>query len=97
MFGFYSPGEISLPARRNFLQQAGLGFGSVALASLLQNEKTGASEIAEPLSLRPPHFPGQVKSIIWLFMTGAPSQVDTWDYKPELQKRHGGVLLLFYQ
>ena len=46
MFGFYSPGEISLPARRDFLQQAGLGFGSVALASMLQNEKTGASEIA---------------------------------------------------
>jgi hypothetical protein len=92
MFGFYSPGEISLPARRNFLQQAGLGFGSVALASMLQNETARGAEVSDPLAQRPPHFPGQVKSIIWLFMTGAPSQVDTWDYKPELQKRNGQEL-----
>jgi hypothetical protein len=92
MFGYYSPGEISLPARRDFLQQAGLGFGSVALASMLQNETARGAEVSDPLALRSPHFPGQVKSIIWLFMTGAPSQVDTWDYKPELQKRNGQEL-----
>lgn len=91
MFGYYTPGELSLPARRRFLQDAGMGFGSLALASLLHSEAASASTTPsnDPLALRPPHFPGKVKSVIWLFMTGAPSQVDTWDYKPELQARHG--------
>jgi hypothetical protein len=91
MFGYYTPGDLSLPARRRFLQDAGMGFGSLALASLLHSETASASTTPsnDPLALRPPHFPGKVKSIIWLFMTGAPSQVDTWDYKPELQARHG--------
>lgn len=92
MFGFHAPSELTLPARRRFLQEAGLGFGSVALASLLQGETRADSPGADPLALRSPHFGGRVKSIIWLFMTGAPSQVDTWDYKPELQKRDGQEL-----
>lgn len=89
MFNFESSSELVLPARRRFLQQAGLGFGSVALASMLHEETRADSIAADPLSLRSPNFPGRVKSIIWLFMTGGPSQVDTWDYKPELQKRDG--------
>ena len=81
---------LMLPARRQFLQRAGLGFGSLALASMLHHESKAAPSVAtDPLALRSPHFPAQVKSIIWLFMTGGPSQVDTWDYKPELQKRDG--------
>lgn len=89
MFNFHSGSDLSLPGRRRFLQEAGLGFGSLALASMLHHESRADSMAADPLSLRSPHFPGQVKSIIWLFMTGGPSQVDTWDYKPELQKRDG--------
>ncbi|MFM7057256.1 MAG: DUF1501 domain-containing protein [Planctomycetota bacterium] len=98
MFGYYSPGEIQLPQRRRFLQQSGLGFSSLALASLLHAESPGQDPAsnpaasgapADPLALRPPHFPSRVRSIIWLFMTGGPSQVDTWDYKPELQARDG--------
>ena len=42
--------------------------------------------------MKPPHFPAKVRSVIWLFMTGGPSQVDTFDYKPELQKRDGQTL-----
>jgi hypothetical protein len=84
--------NLGLPARRRFLQQAGLGFGSLALASMLQAEATAVPNPNDPLALKQPHFPAKVKSIIWLFMTGAPSQVDTWDYKPELQKRHGQEL-----
>ena len=81
---------LALPERRQFLKQAGLGFGSLALASMLHQETSAApSTSIDPLALREPHFPGRVKSIIWLFMTGGPSQVDTWDYKPELQKRDG--------
>lgn len=84
--------NMGFPLRRRFLQQAGLGFGSLALASMLQEESKAASISNDPLALKLPHFPAKVKSIIWLFMTGAPSQVDTWDYKPELQKRDGQQL-----
>ena len=45
-----------------------------------------------PLAPRPRHFPAKAKSVIWLFMNGGPSQVDTWDYKPELAKRDGQEL-----
>lgn len=76
--------QLNLPQRRRFLQDAGLGFGSLALASLLNDEAR-----ANPLDLKQPDFPTKAKSVIWLFMTGGPSQVDTWDYKPELQKRDG--------
>ena len=82
--------DLVLPARRRFLQEAGLGFGSLALASLLHQDSHAApSPASDPLGLKSPNFPARVKSIIWLFMTGGPSQVDTWDYKPELQKRDG--------
>ncbi|WP_425613929.1 DUF1501 domain-containing protein [Anatilimnocola sp. NA78] len=85
--------NFSLPARRQFLKDAGLGFGSLALASMLQGESPAAEAISGgPLAPKQPHLPPKVKSIIWLFMTGAPSQVDTWDYKPELQKRDGQEL-----
>lgn len=92
MFNYYSAADLSLPTRRCFLQEAGLGCGSLALASLLHADTPVASAAVDPLALKNPHFSGKVKSIIWLFMTGAPSQVDTWDYKPELQKRDGQEL-----
>src|SRR4051812_13468817 len=89
---------LPLPARRRFLRRAGLGAGSLALATLLHQEGllTPAARAAgvaaaapSPLAPRPSHFPGRARAVIWLFMTGSPSQVDTFDYKPELQKRHG--------
>ena len=82
---------LHLPSRRSFLKSAGMGFGSLALASLLNNHVT-AAEPENPLAEKKPHFPAKIKAVIWLFMTGAPSQVDTFDYKPELQKRHGEEL-----
>ena len=45
-----------------------------------------------PLAPREPHFAAKAKRVIWLFMNGGPSQVDTWDYKPELEKRDGQEL-----
>jgi hypothetical protein len=51
-----------------------------------------ASMSLNPLASHPSHFPGKAKSVIWLFMNGGPSQVDTWDYKPELEKRDGQKL-----
>ena len=48
-----------------------------------------------PLAAKPAHFPAKAKRVIWLFMNGGPSQVDTWDYKPELDKRDGQELTGF--
>jgi hypothetical protein len=85
--------ESLLPARRRFLKQTGLGFGSLALASMLREQQASAAGMAsDPLATRPPLYAPKAKAVIWLFMTGAPSQVDTWDYKPELQKRNGEPL-----
>ena len=74
-------------SRREFLRNSGMGCGSLALAWMLQREGMSAHGAA-----RPPHFAGKAKAVIWLFMTGGPSQVDTFDYKPELQKRDGQKL-----
>jgi hypothetical protein len=77
--------------RREAIKRAGAGFGILALADLLGN--TGHSAFAadslNPLAPKTPHFPGRAKHVIWLFINGGPSQVDTWDYKPELIKRDG--------
>jgi hypothetical protein len=94
--GFFAAPPAIYSSRRHFLQQVGNGFGMVALAGLLGQEKLlGQQPLrtpANPLAPRPAHFPAKAKSVIWLFMNGGPSQVDTWDYKPELERRHGQEL-----
>lgn len=75
--------------RRSILKQAGCGLGALAFHSLLR--ETGLAG-ERPLTARPTHFPPRAKRVIWLFMGGGPSQVDTWDFKPELQRRHGQKL-----
>ena len=77
--------------RREMLIRAGSGFGMVALASLLQDQGLLAAPLAslDPMAARPGHFPPRAKSVIWLFINGGPSHVDTWDHKPELDKRDG--------
>jgi len=84
--------------RRSFLARAGQGFGMLALADLLgATAPTNSTALAaahddrslHPLAPRPSQFPAKAKSVIWLFMNGGQSQVDTWDYKPELAKRDG--------
>src|ERR1700712_1634264 len=77
------------PSRRDFLRRTGSGLGMLALAGMMQEGAHGATN---PLSPHSPHFPAKAKSVIWLFMNGGPSQVDTWDYKPELAKRDGQEL-----
>ena len=76
--------------RRQFLQRVGCGFGGLALAGLL--DQLQAAPGRNPLAPRPAHFEAKAKSVIWLFMNGGPSQVDTWDYKPELARRNGQEL-----
>ena len=79
--------------RRAFLKQAGLGCGALALTSLLHDQgllsTARGTESPRLMQPRPPHFAARAKAVIWLFMPGSPSQVDTFDYKPELQKRDG--------
>ncbi len=76
--------------RRHFLQRAGAGAGMLALADLLHRDALlGDEPPANRPALPVPHFPAQAQSVIWLFMEGAPSAVDVFDPKPELDKGHG--------
>jgi len=71
-------------SRRQWLQHSACGFGSLALAGL------GAQQASSgPLAARAPHFRPRAKRVIFLFMAGGPSQMDTFDYKPKLQRDHG--------
>jgi hypothetical protein len=87
------------------LARCGGGLGLLGLAGLLAEEGLLGSAAAataagtgpkarvdarrDPLAPKAPHFPPRAKAVIWLFINGGPSQVDTWDYKPELEKQHG--------
>ena len=73
--------------RRSMLSSCGMGLGSLGLTSLLHDEKLLGS--TNPLAPKRSHFAGRAKSVIWIFVNGGPSHVDTWDYKPALEKMHG--------
>lgn len=75
--------------RREWLARAGSGFGLVALAALLDQEPTRAAAPGDPLAPRPPHFTPRARSVIFLYMDGGPSQVDTFDPKPRLTAENG--------
>jgi hypothetical protein len=84
-----SPTPLS---RRETLRSAACGFGSLALSGLLGRNGFAAETPAtgvNPLAPRQPHFPARAKRVVFLFMNGGPSQVDSFDWKPELGKRHG--------
>jgi hypothetical protein len=82
-------------SRREFLWQVGGGFAGLALLDLLsrdgvfENRCRAEQPNANPLAPRPSHFPARAKHAVFLFMNGAPSQVDTFDPKPALEKHHG--------
>lgn len=78
--------------RRHFLGECGVGLGKIALASLLTGAATQGASLGNVLAPRQPHFPGKAKRVIHLFMAGAPSQLDLFDYKPELAKLEGKPL-----
>jgi len=78
-------------SRREMLVRSANGFGAAALAALLASEAPGADapRSADPFAPKKPHFEPKAKSVIFLFMDGGPSQVDTFDPKPLLEKYHG--------
>jgi hypothetical protein len=87
--------------RRCFLSDLGRSMSGVALASLLGDQgllaaapvkRASGNKQDAPLAPRPPHFPAKAKRVLHVFCTGAVSHLDTWDYKPELIKRHGQPL-----
>ncbi len=75
--------------RRDMLRRAGLGFGAWALLDLLQRDGIAADN---PLAAKPPHAAARAKHVIFLFMQGGPSHIDTFDPKPLLNKLHGQPL-----
>jgi hypothetical protein len=83
--------------RRDFLRRTGSGAGMLGLTALLAEsgllgstaKATAEAGPINPLAPKRPHFPVKAKSVIWLFMNGGQSQVDTWDYKPALEKADG--------
>jgi Protein of unknown function (DUF1501) len=83
-------------SRRDFLRRTGSGAGMLALNSLLSESgllgstaRASSAAAINPLAPKQPTFPAKAKSVIWLFMNGGQSQVDTWDYKPALEKYDG--------
>src|SRR6266436_10221957 len=86
------PHHELLYTRRDFLMRAGAGFGGLALTYLLAQESAQAATEAatgNPLSPRPPHFAAKAKSVIFLFMEGGPSHLDTFDPKPLVNRLAG--------
>ena len=86
---------INMHTRRHFIKESAMGLGALALGSFLGScgNRNSASEIAfdpaHPLLPKLPPFPGKAKSVIYLHMAGAPSQLELFDYKPELMKMDG--------
>ena len=89
---------IKALTRRYFFKQAGIGLGGTALSLLLRRDLFAAGD-APPevaghtlLDPKPPMFPARAKSVIYLFMAGAPSHLDMLDYKPKLQQYNGELI-----
>jgi hypothetical protein len=90
--------DLFPPSRRDILRTFANGFGLIGLAGVLADQAGAvappreAVDAASPLAVKPPHFPARVKRLIFLFMSGGPSHVDTFDPKPALAKHDGKPL-----
>src|SRR5689334_13131816 len=78
-------------SRRHFLMESAAGIGALALGAMLggcgsPTKKSALDLVLDPMAPKVPHFPGKAKRVIFLHMAGAPSQLELFDYKPELQK-----------
>ncbi|MEM7558523.1 MAG: DUF1501 domain-containing protein, partial [Planctomycetota bacterium] len=86
------PEALARLQRRSFLSQLGVGFGSIAASSMLARNSL-ATDVGLPAGVTgvkaPPHLSAKVKRVIFLYMSGGPSHLETFDYKPELDKLDG--------
>lgn len=78
--------------RRQLLRSTACGFGSLAWSALMQPQSARADALASPLAAKPPHFPARAKRVIFLFMSGGPSHVDSFDPKPILESQNGRMM-----
>ena len=96
MYPFHCNRRIQVTSRREFLARSSFGFGSLALGYLMNCDSVAASNdstvAAGALSPKAPHFPAQAKSVIFIFLQGGPSQVDTFDPKPVLSRLNGQLV-----
>ena len=83
--------------RRQWLNQTGAGFGSIALVSLLRRDGYAADRSSSPLVAATPHYSPRIRSVIFLFMYGGPSHIDLFDPKPTLAKYDGQPIPVFKQ
>ena len=84
--------QLARETRRHFLGHGAAGLGSIALSTLMHGESRGESaprDLTDPFAPKPPHFAPRAKNIIFLSMSGGPSHLDLFDYKPELVRRDG--------
>ncbi|HXA05877.1 MAG TPA: DUF1501 domain-containing protein [Bryobacteraceae bacterium] len=87
---FYRNLHPQLVSRRWFFEQCGVGLGAMALGNLFAQSGNAANSTPDdPLAPKKPHFPPKAKSVIFLFMAGAPSHLELFDYKPQLAKYDG--------
>ena len=84
--GQLTPAAVS---RREMLKSTGCGFGMLALSAMLQEQAAARSSSSDPLASRPGHFRARAQRIIFVFLSGGPSQVDLFQHKPQLTKHHG--------
>src|SRR5262245_732752 len=82
-------GDPKLITRRWFFEQCGVGLGAIALGQLFRQSGWAATAANNPLAPKQPHFAPKAKRVIFLFMAGAPSHLELFDYKPELAKWNG--------
>ena len=96
-----SPQGLALLNRRTFLRDVGSASGGIALAHLLARDGLLGDETprafrpvispTQPCAARPPQFPPKADQLLIIYCAGAVSHVDSWDYKPQLIKRHGAI------
>ncbi len=89
---FARPHVQRVASRREFLAKAGGGFGALALSYLLGQDGVRAAHVTDPLAPKPAQFPPRAERVIFLFMEGGPSHLDTFDPKPELTRMQGQKL-----
>lgn len=93
----FVPNTFCGRTRREFLWQLGAGFGALPLLDLLRRERPAAAgggdePLRSPMAPKPPHFAPKAQAVIFLFMYGGPSQVDTFDYKEKLYALDGATI-----